>query len=189
MVECAIAWLSGLHRPAPRPGQPVDDFGHCCHLWRAEYHYFREVRITLCDASAAVSVACGAPASTWSSEGQGSRLSGRLAALGGDVEEREFNAAVARLIREARTRAGVTQEYVGRRAGLSRGSITNIESGSQTPPLYRLALIAAAVNVELSDLLPRLQLDEASGLAARHAADVAAVWAHASERMDARGEG
>ncbi|MET9439140.1 helix-turn-helix transcriptional regulator [Streptomyces sp. NPDC006610] len=105
------------------------------------------------------------------------------------MEEREFNAAVARLIREARTRAGVTQEYVGRRAGLSRGSITNIESGTQTPPLYRLALIAEAVNVEPSDLLPRLQLDEAAGLAARHAADVAAVWAQASARRDARGEG
>ncbi|MEX2983963.1 helix-turn-helix domain-containing protein [Streptomyces sp. C36] len=105
------------------------------------------------------------------------------------MKEREFNEAVSRLIREARMRAGMTQEYVGRRAGLSRGSITNIESGTQTPPLYRLALIAAAVNVDPSDLLPRLQLDEASGLAARHAADVAAVWAQASKRMDAGGEG
>ncbi|MYY01395.1 MULTISPECIES: helix-turn-helix transcriptional regulator [unclassified Streptomyces] len=105
------------------------------------------------------------------------------------MEEREFNETVAQLIREARMRAGVTQEYVGRQAGLTRGSITNIESGTQTPPLYRLALIAAAVNAEPADLLPSLHLDEASGLAARHAADVAAVWAQASKRRSAGGEG
>lgn len=113
----------------------------------------------------------------------------RLAALGGYVDEREFNETVARLIREARMRAGVTQEYVGRQAGLTRGSITNIESGTQSPPLYRLALIAAAVNADPADLLPSLHLDEASGLAARHAADVAAVWAQASKRRSAGGEG
>ncbi|MEU6488563.1 helix-turn-helix transcriptional regulator [Streptomyces sp. NPDC046887] len=105
------------------------------------------------------------------------------------MNEQEFNKTVARLIREARTRAGVTQEYVGRQSGLTRGSITNIESGTQTPPLYRLALIAAAVDVDPADLLPPLQLDEASGLAARHAADVAAVWAQVSKKRNAGGEG
>ncbi|MFK4108114.1 helix-turn-helix domain-containing protein [Streptomyces sp. NPDC002176] len=125
----------------------------------------------------------------WPGPKRGTRLCGRLAARGGDVEERDFNEAVARLIREARMRAGVTQEYVGRRAGLTRGSITNIESGTQTPPLYRLALIAAAVNAEPADLLPSLHLDEASGLSTRHAADVAAVWAQASKRRGAGGEG
>ncbi|POX60978.1 hypothetical protein C3492_25195 [Streptomyces sp. Ru62] len=125
----------------------------------------------------------------WSGAGQGTRLSVRLAALGGYVDEREFNETVAQLIREARMRAGVTQEYVGRRAGLTRGSITNIESGTQSPPLYRLALIAAAVNADPADLLPSLHLDEASGLAARHAADVAAVWAQASKIRGVCGEG
>ncbi|MEV6357299.1 helix-turn-helix domain-containing protein [Streptomyces hydrogenans] len=105
------------------------------------------------------------------------------------MDEREFNERVAELIRGARRRAGVTQEYVARRAGLTRGSITNIESGNQTPPLYRLALIAAAVDAEPADLLPSLHLDEASGLAARHAADVAAVWAQASKNRSAGGEG
>ncbi|MFJ3212540.1 helix-turn-helix domain-containing protein [Streptomyces flaveolus] len=105
------------------------------------------------------------------------------------MEEREFNETVGRLIRDARKRAGVTQEYVGRQAGLTRGSITNIESGAQSPPIYRLALIAAAVNTEPADLLPSLNLDAASGLAARHAADVAAVWAQASKRRDGGGEG
>ncbi|MGW4805168.1 helix-turn-helix domain-containing protein [Kitasatospora sp. NPDC004272] len=105
------------------------------------------------------------------------------------MEESEFNEAVARRIRQARVRAGVTQEYVGRRVGLSRGSITNIESGTQSPPLYRLALIASALNVEPADLLPSIQPDEVSGLPARHAADVAAVWAQAAKLKDGHGEG
>ncbi|CAM5396515.1 helix-turn-helix transcriptional regulator [Kitasatospora aureofaciens] len=105
------------------------------------------------------------------------------------MKEREFNEAVARRIRQARARAGVTQEYVGRRVGLSRGSITNIESGTQAPPLYRLALIASALNVQLADLFPPLQPDEASGLRARHAAGVAAVWAEAAKLKDGHGEG
>ncbi|MFF7655733.1 helix-turn-helix transcriptional regulator [Streptomyces sp. NPDC007983] len=105
------------------------------------------------------------------------------------MEEQAFNTAVAGLIREARRRAGVTQAYVGRQAGLSRGSIANIEAGTQAPPLYRLVLIAAALGVQPEDLLPPLRPDGAAGLPARHAADVAAVWAQAAKMRDGHGEG
>lgn len=105
------------------------------------------------------------------------------------MEEQEFNAAVSRLIRQARARAGVTQEYLGRQAGLSRGSITNIEAGTQTPPLYRLARIAAALNMPTAELLPPLVPDETADLSARHAAGVSAVWAQAAELRDGHGEG
>ncbi|MGI5461233.1 helix-turn-helix domain-containing protein [Streptomyces sp. CA-249302] len=112
----------------------------------------------------------------------------RLASLGGSVEEKAFNAAVGRLIRETRTRAGMTQELLGRRTGLSRGSITNIEGGTQAPPLYRLVRIAAELNVQPADLLPSLLPEEATGLPARHAADVASVWSGAEQLKDAHGQ-
>ncbi|MFC9749819.1 helix-turn-helix domain-containing protein [Streptomyces niveus] len=96
---------------------------------------------------------------------------------------------MAGLIRDARKRAGVTQAYLGHQAGLSRGSIANIEAGTQAPPLYRLALIAVALKIQPAELMPPLCLDEAAGLPARHAADVAAVWAQAAKVRDSRGEG
>ncbi|MFG2940357.1 helix-turn-helix domain-containing protein [Streptomyces sp. NPDC048282] len=105
------------------------------------------------------------------------------------MEEKAFNAAVGRLIRETRTRVGLTQELLGRRAGLSRGSITNIEGGMQAPPLYRLVRIAAVLDVEPAALLPPLLPEEAVGLPARHAADVASVWSKADKLKDAHGQG
>lgn len=39
-------------------------------------------------------------------------------------------------------------------AGLSRMSIANIEAGRQRPPLHRVALIAAALDCDVTDLLP-----------------------------------
>ncbi|MFJ9154301.1 helix-turn-helix domain-containing protein [Streptomyces sp. NPDC102270] len=105
------------------------------------------------------------------------------------MEEKAFNAAVGRLIRETRTRAGLTQELLGRRSGLSRGSITNIEAGTQAPPLYRLVRIAAVLNVQPAELLPPLMTEETSGVPARHAADVASVWSDAEKLMDAHGQG
>ncbi|WP_165989769.1 helix-turn-helix domain-containing protein [Streptomyces sp. YIM 98790] len=103
------------------------------------------------------------------------------------MEEKAFNAAVGRLIRGARLRAGLTQELLGRQAGLSRGSITNIESGTQTPPLYRLVRMAAVLHVEPAELLPQLLPEEVAGLPAKYAADVASVWSEA-EKNNAHGQ-
>lgn len=104
------------------------------------------------------------------------------------MEEKAFTTAVGQLIRKTRIRAGLTQELLGRRAGLSRGSITNIEAGTQAPPLYRLVRIAAVLNVAPADLLPPLAPEEASGLPPRHAADVASVWSDAEKLMDSHGQ-
>lgn len=113
----------------------------------------------------------------------------RLALLGGRVEEKAFNAAVGRRIRETRIRAQLTQELLGRQAGLSRGSITNIESGTQAPPLYRLVRIAAALHVQPAELLPQFLPEEAAGLPAQYAADVASVWSDSENLKDAHGQG
>ncbi|MEU7082156.1 MULTISPECIES: helix-turn-helix domain-containing protein [Streptomyces] len=88
------------------------------------------------------------------------------------MEEQEFNAAVSHLIRQARQRAGVTQEHLGRQPGLSRGSITNIEAGTQMSPLYHLARIASALNVQPAELLPLLVPDETADLAAKSSSTI-----------------
>ena len=74
-----------------------------------------------------------------------------------DDVERAFNAEIGRRVRVARARAKLTQELLARKAGLTRGSITNIESGAQAPPPYRLVRLASALQVEPADLLPGLE--------------------------------
>ncbi|NJP44603.1 helix-turn-helix domain-containing protein [Actinacidiphila epipremni] len=102
------------------------------------------------------------------------------------MDEQAFNAAVGRNIRAARQRAELTQELLARQAGLSRGSITNMESGTQAPPPYRLARIAAALHVEPADLLPPLGPGSQVGDLPEHlAAEVASVLSAAKKmRVD-----
>lgn len=80
-----------------------------------------------------------------------------IAGSGVDDVERDFNAEIGRRVRAARARAKLTQELLARKAGLTRGSITNIESGAQAPPPYRLVRLASALGVEPAELLPVLQ--------------------------------
>lgn len=64
-----------------------------------------------------------------------------------------YTAFGARL-RQARRQMGLTQEQLGKRVGLTRTSITNIERGEQRPPLHIIFQLAAAIAVEPRDLLP-----------------------------------
>ncbi|MET9209840.1 helix-turn-helix domain-containing protein [Streptomyces sp. NPDC012438] len=104
---------------------------------------------------------------------------------GSDVDdvERDFNAEIGRRVREARARAKLTQELLARKAGLTRGSITNIESGMQAPPPYRLVRLASALGVKPADLLPGLQeTSQVNGLPDYLADAVASVASEAFER-------
>lgn len=76
---------------------------------------------------------------------------------GVDDAERDFNAEIGRRVRAARAQAKLTQELLARKTGVTRGSITNIESGSQAPPPYRLVRLASALGVKPADLLPGLR--------------------------------
>ncbi len=106
------------------------------------------------------------------------------------VDEHEFNVEVGRKIRAARTRAGLTQGVLARLAGLTRGSITNIESGVQTPPLYRLARIAAALRVRPSELFPQLGEGARVNELPDHLADaVASIALGAREMGSGHGKG
>jgi transcriptional regulator with XRE-family HTH domain len=57
-------------------------------------------------------------------------------------------------LRKARRQAKLTQEALGKRVGLSRTSITNIEQGNQHVGLHLLYELAKAVGVRPVDLLP-----------------------------------
>lgn len=59
-----------------------------------------------------------------------------------------------RQLRTARRDAGLTQEEVAERVGLTRTSITNIERGMQHISLRQLYLLAAAVGLQPAQLLP-----------------------------------
>lgn len=68
--------------------------------------------------------------------------------------EREFVRALGRRIREGRVRAGLTQQDLGDEIGLSRTSITNIESGNQQASVWLLQLISVALDCSPAALLP-----------------------------------
>jgi transcriptional regulator with XRE-family HTH domain len=59
-----------------------------------------------------------------------------------------------RQLRAARKDAGLTQQELAERVGLTRTSITNIESGAQHISLRQLYLLAAAVGLPPARLLP-----------------------------------
>jgi len=58
-------------------------------------------------------------------------------------------------LRQARNRARLTQETLARRIGLTRTSVSNIESGRQRIPLHTLIQFASALGVKPASLLPR----------------------------------
>ncbi|MGW9205712.1 helix-turn-helix domain-containing protein [Embleya sp. NPDC055664] len=103
--------------------------------------------------------------------------------IGRDVNERAFNAGIGQRVRAARVRTGLTQELLARKTGLTRGSITNIESGVQAPPPYRLARIAAALEVEPAELLPPLVDAGPAHDLPEHLADVVASVVSAAQKM------
>ena len=63
---------------------------------------------------------------------------------------REFG----RALRARRKHAGLSQDNVAQRVGMSRTSITNIEQGRQHVSLHVLYELAAAVGTTPEDLLP-----------------------------------
>lgn len=68
-------------------------------------------------------------------------------------------------LRQARQAAGLTQEIVAERVGLSRPSIANIERGNQQVPLHMLASFAAVLGKKPCELLPEdISLQESTAL-------------------------
>jgi len=63
---------------------------------------------------------------------------------------------IGRRIRDLRNRAGMTQEDLGRLLSppMTRVSVANIEGGHQRVLSHTLVQLAAALNVEVTDILP-----------------------------------
>ncbi len=62
--------------------------------------------------------------------------------------------ALGRLVRSHRERAQLTQDELARRVGMTRTSITNIESGRQKVQIHTLYQIARSLEVSPNALLP-----------------------------------
>lgn len=57
-------------------------------------------------------------------------------------------------VHRARLKSGLSQEKLGKKVGLLRTSISNIETGKQRVPLHQLYRIAAELAVPVHELLP-----------------------------------
>jgi transcriptional regulator with XRE-family HTH domain len=66
----------------------------------------------------------------------------------------ELYVTLGKLIRLRREAAGLTQEELAHRVGLTRTSITNVESGRQKVQVHTLYAIAQALDIFPEALLP-----------------------------------
>jgi transcriptional regulator with XRE-family HTH domain len=57
-------------------------------------------------------------------------------------------------LKEAREKAGLTQQQLAAQAGLPRTSVTNIERGGQKIALHQMVIFAGALGLEPAALLP-----------------------------------
>lgn len=71
-----------------------------------------------------------------------------------DAAPDEFYLAVGRRVRRVRIGAGISQATLASRIGFTRSSVANLEAGRQRVALHLFVLIAQALNVAPSDLLP-----------------------------------
>ncbi len=78
-----------------------------------------------------------------------------LLAFRHDGEVDDLYTLFGRQLRATRREAGLTQQEVAERVGLTRTSITNIERGMQHISLRQLYLFAAAVGLHPAQMLPR----------------------------------
>ena len=65
-----------------------------------------------------------------------------------------FYRAFGSKLRQARKAAGLTQQVLAERVGLSRPSITNIELGNQQIPLHMIESFASVLGMKPCELLP-----------------------------------
>jgi transcriptional regulator with XRE-family HTH domain len=68
--------------------------------------------------------------------------------------EQQLYRIIGLRIRERRDALELTQAQLAQLVGLSRTSITNIESGRQPAPLHQFVRIATALDIDVHALLP-----------------------------------
>lgn len=75
--------------------------------------------------------------------------------MGGDSRRGDVQRALGKNLRQARERAGLTQEVVAERSGVHPTEVSRIESGKRDPRIATVEALAEAVGVSVSDLLVR----------------------------------
>jgi transcriptional regulator with XRE-family HTH domain len=65
----------------------------------------------------------------------------------------ELPEILGRNVREARRRAGMSQEQLAFEAGMKRSYVSDLERGTRNPSLRAIGRLATALEVEPSDLL------------------------------------
>lgn len=70
----------------------------------------------------------------------------------------DINRSFGALVRKTRGEAGITQEQLAQRIGLSRTTITNIEKGNQGVALQQLFELATALGRDPRDLIPNIEV-------------------------------
>ena len=66
----------------------------------------------------------------------------------------EFCGVVGTLIRQERNALGLSQRELAQKVGIDRVSLTSMEEGRQHIPVHLLYLLAAALNMPVTGLLP-----------------------------------
>jgi transcriptional regulator with XRE-family HTH domain len=71
-------------------------------------------------------------------------------------EKKQFGTKIGQIIKEERLKRGLTQRQVTEKAGFYRTFIGLIENGKYSPSVFTVWRIAKAMDVELSELLRKL---------------------------------
>ena len=71
------------------------------------------------------------------------------------AQQSEFYRQLGESIRKCRKKRKLSQDALAKLIGLTRTSLTNIESGRQHPPLHTFCEIVDQLKVDFSELLPR----------------------------------
>lgn len=71
------------------------------------------------------------------------------------LKQNLFYQQLGKNIREHRNRLKLSQDRLAKLVGLTRTSLTNIESGRQRPPLHVFCELLEYLKVDASELLPR----------------------------------
>ncbi|HML96266.1 MAG TPA: helix-turn-helix transcriptional regulator [Thermodesulfobacteriota bacterium] len=74
--------------------------------------------------------------------------------------EKQLYTKIGKLIRVQRNKKKLTQNELAMKVGLTRTSITNIESGSQKIQIHDLYSIAQVFNIPVQSLLPEIELSD-----------------------------
>lgn len=75
-------------------------------------------------------------------------------------QQRHLYCEIGKRVRAQRLKAGITQAQLARLTGMSRVSITNLETGKQRIPLHVLYAVAYTVGADPVELLPDVRIEE-----------------------------